>query len=140
MGRKPRVDRSPEEKWQIVQEGIKSGNVSETFGVMGSLRICFIAGKMKQSRERRPRLGGEARACGGNREGPSHPAVGTSVGAEVAGDRNPKKRRGGVSCGAVHSQAREMVTQGYTATLVAATLAISRSSLYYQKAAARQSG
>ena len=30
MGRKPRVDRSPEEKWQIVQEGLKSGNVSET--------------------------------------------------------------------------------------------------------------
>jgi transposase-like protein len=30
MGRKPRVDRSPEEKWQILQEGIKSGNVSET--------------------------------------------------------------------------------------------------------------
>jgi len=30
MGRKPRVDRSPEEKWQIVQEGIKSGNVSGT--------------------------------------------------------------------------------------------------------------
>jgi hypothetical protein len=30
MGRKPRVDRIPEEKWQIVQEGIKSGNVWET--------------------------------------------------------------------------------------------------------------
>jgi hypothetical protein len=30
MGRKPRIDRSPEEKWQIVQEGVKSGNVSET--------------------------------------------------------------------------------------------------------------
>jgi transposase-like protein len=30
MGRKPRVDRTPEEKWQIIQEGIKSGNVSET--------------------------------------------------------------------------------------------------------------
>lgn len=30
MGRKPRVDRSPEEKWQIVQEAMKSGNVSET--------------------------------------------------------------------------------------------------------------
>jgi transposase-like protein len=30
MNRKPRVDRSPEEKWQIVQEGIKSGNISET--------------------------------------------------------------------------------------------------------------
>jgi len=30
MGRKPRVDRTSEEKWQIVQEGLKSGNVSET--------------------------------------------------------------------------------------------------------------
>ena len=30
MGGKPRVDRSSEEKWQIVQEGLKSGNVSET--------------------------------------------------------------------------------------------------------------
>jgi len=38
-----------------------------------------------------------------------------------------------VSCGQAHSQARELVAQGYTATLVAATLAISRSSLYYQK-------
>ena len=38
-----------------------------------------------------------------------------------------------MSCGAVHSQARELVTQGYTVTLVAAALAISRSSLYYQK-------
>jgi hypothetical protein len=38
-----------------------------------------------------------------------------------------------VSCGTVHSQARELVTQGYAATLVAATLAVSRSSLYYRK-------
>jgi putative transposase len=38
-----------------------------------------------------------------------------------------------VSCGAVHSQARELVGQGYTTTLVASTLAISRSSLYYRK-------
>ena len=30
MGRRPRIDRTPEEKWQIVQEGIKGGNVSET--------------------------------------------------------------------------------------------------------------
>jgi transposase-like protein len=29
MGRRPRIDRTLEEKWQIVQEGIKSGNVSE---------------------------------------------------------------------------------------------------------------
>ncbi|HTT18848.1 MAG TPA: IS3 family transposase [Candidatus Sulfotelmatobacter sp.] len=38
-----------------------------------------------------------------------------------------------MSCGEVHSQARELVAQGYTATLVAMTLAISRSSLYYRK-------
>jgi putative transposase len=38
-----------------------------------------------------------------------------------------------VNCGEVHSQARELVAQGQTATLVAATLAISRSSLYYRK-------
>ena len=33
----------------------------------------------------------------------------------------------------MHSQARELVAEGYRATLVAATLAISRSSLYYRK-------
>lgn len=38
-----------------------------------------------------------------------------------------------MSCGEVHSQARELVAQGHTATLVAATLAISRSSLYYRQ-------
>jgi putative transposase len=32
-----------------------------------------------------------------------------------------------------HSQARELVAKGYTTTVVAATLAISRSSLYYRK-------
>ena len=35
----------------------------------------------------------------------------------------------------VHSQARELMATGYAATLVAATLAISRSSLYYRKKA-----
>jgi DNA invertase Pin-like site-specific DNA recombinase len=41
-----------------------------------------------------------------------------------------------VSCGEVHSQAREMVKQGHPATLVATTLEISRSSLYYRKSRA----
>jgi transposase-like protein len=30
MSRKPRVQRTPEEKWQIVLEGLKSGNIAET--------------------------------------------------------------------------------------------------------------
>jgi transposase-like protein len=132
MGRKPRVDRSPEEKWQIVQEGIKSGNVSETCRRHGIAPNLFYRWKNEAEHGAKAALGGK-RGRRGNREGPSHPAVGTNAGAEVAGDRNPKKRRGGVSCGAVHSKAREMMTQGYTATLVAATLAISRSSLYYRK-------
>jgi len=38
-----------------------------------------------------------------------------------------------VSCGEVHSQAQELVAAGYAATLVATTLLISRSSLYYRK-------
>ena len=118
MGRKLRVDRSPEEKWQIVQEG-KSGNVSEKCRRHGIAPNLFYRWKDEVEQGAKAALG-EKRCRGGNRERPSHPAVGTNAGTKGPGDRNPKKRRGGVSCGAVHSQAREMVTQGYTATLVAA--------------------
>jgi putative transposase len=38
-----------------------------------------------------------------------------------------------VSCGQVHSQARQLVAEGQRAQLVAQTLQISRSSLYYQR-------
>lgn len=38
-----------------------------------------------------------------------------------------------MSGGETHSQARELVEQGYQATLVAAALAVSRSSLYYRR-------
>ena len=37
-----------------------------------------------------------------------------------------------MSCGQAHSSARELVAQGKEAKLVAATLEISRSSLYYR--------
>lgn len=40
-----------------------------------------------------------------------------------------------MSCGEAHSQARELVVEGYTATLVSGALLISRSSLYYRKKA-----
>ncbi len=40
-----------------------------------------------------------------------------------------------MSCGEVHSQARALVERGYAATVVAASLVISRSSLYYRKKA-----
>jgi transposase-like protein len=51
MGRKPRVDRSPEEKWQIVQEGIKSGNVSETCRRHGIAANLFYRGKDEGKRD-----------------------------------------------------------------------------------------
>jgi transposase-like protein len=60
MGRKPRVDRSPEEKWQIVQEGIKSGNVSETCRRHGIAPNLFYRWKDEAEQERRQRLGGRA--------------------------------------------------------------------------------
>ncbi len=61
MGRKPRVQRTPEEKWEIVQEGIKSGNISETCRRYSIAPTLFYRGRMKRSKEPRPRLGGEAR-------------------------------------------------------------------------------
>lgn len=38
MGRNPRVNRTYEERWQFVQEGIKSVDISETRGVLTSRR------------------------------------------------------------------------------------------------------
>src|SRR6266852_4432894 len=52
MGRKPRVDRSPEEKWQIVQEGLKSGNVSETCRRFGIAQTLFY--RWKDEAEQHP--------------------------------------------------------------------------------------
>jgi len=117
MGRKPRVDRSPEEKWQIVQEGIKSGNVSETWSASRDrFRICFIAGKMKQSRER-SRAWGEKRGwAAGTEKDHRIRQLERALGRKSLEIEILKNVVGGVSCGAVHSQAREMVTQGSTAT------------------------
>jgi transposase len=133
MGRKPRVDRTPEEKWQIMQEGIKSGNVSETCRRHGIAPNLFYRWKDEAEQGAKAALGGRSAAAAETEKDHRIRQLERNAGAEIAGDRNSKKRREGVSCGAVHSQAREMVRQGYTATLVAATLAISRSSLYYRK-------
>ena len=86
MSRKPRVDRSPEEKWQIVQEGMKSGNVSETCRRYGIAQTLYYRWKDEAEQGAKAALGGEKRCRGRNREGPPHPATGTNSGAEVAGD------------------------------------------------------
>ena len=63
MGRKPRVDRSPEEKWQIVQEGIKSGNVSETCRRHGIAPNLFYRWKDEADQGAKAALGGRSAAA-----------------------------------------------------------------------------
>ena len=63
MGRKPRVDRSPEEKWQIVQEGMKSGNVSETCRRYGFAQTLFYRWKDEAEQGAKAALGGRSAAA-----------------------------------------------------------------------------
>jgi len=60
MGRQPRVDRSAKEKWQIVQEGIKSRNVSETCRRYGIAQTLYYRWKDEGEQEAKAALGGEA--------------------------------------------------------------------------------
>ena len=60
MGRKPRVERTPEEKWQIVQEGIKSGNVSETCRRHGIAPSLLYRWKDEAEAGAKAALGGKA--------------------------------------------------------------------------------
>jgi transposase-like protein len=61
MSRKPRVERTPEEKWQIVQEGLKSGNVSETCRRFGIAPKPYYRWKDEEEQGAKAALGGEAR-------------------------------------------------------------------------------
>ena len=63
MGRKPRVDGSPEEKWQIVQEGLKSGNVSETCRRHGIAANLFYRWKDEAEQGAKAALGGRSAAA-----------------------------------------------------------------------------
>ena len=63
MGRKPRVDRSAEEKWQIVQEGGKSGNVSETCRRYGIAQTLYYRWKDEAEEGAKAALGGKSAAA-----------------------------------------------------------------------------
>src|ERR1700741_2711982 len=63
MSRKPRVDRSPEENGQIVQEGIKSGNVSETCRRHGIAPNLFYRWKDEAEQGAKAALGGRSAAA-----------------------------------------------------------------------------
>ncbi len=63
MGRKPRVDRSPEEKWQIVQEGKRSGNISETWRRYGMAPNLHYRWKDEAEQGAKAALGGSSAAA-----------------------------------------------------------------------------
>ncbi len=93
MGRKPRVDRSPEEKWQIVQEGLKSGNVSETcrrYGIAQTLyyrwKDAVLPLEGRSGARSKGSAWGEKRCRGGNRKGSPHPPTGADARTEITGD------------------------------------------------------
>jgi len=60
MCRKPRVGRSPEEKWQIVPDGIKSGNVSKTCRRDGIAPNLLYRCRDEAAQGAKAALGGEA--------------------------------------------------------------------------------
>jgi transposase len=62
MGREPPVDRTPEEKWQIVQEGMKGGNVSETCRRHGIAQTLYYRWKDEAEQGAKAALGGKSAA------------------------------------------------------------------------------
>jgi len=62
MGRKPRVQRTPEEKWEIVQEGIKSGNIAETSRRYGIAPNLYYRWKDEAEQGAKAALGGRSAA------------------------------------------------------------------------------
>ncbi len=71
MGRRPKVQRNAEEKFAIVLEGLKTGNVSETCRKYEIHLRCSIAGKTKWRRAPWLRLGGGAQPRGLMKSRPS---------------------------------------------------------------------
>ncbi len=63
MSRKSRVDRSPEEKWQIIQEELKSGNISETCRRHGIAANLFYRWKDEAEQGAKAALGGGSAAA-----------------------------------------------------------------------------
>lgn len=63
MGRRARVQRTVEEKWEIVQEGIKSGNVAETCRRHSIAPTLFYRWKDEAEQGAKAALGGRSAAA-----------------------------------------------------------------------------
>ena len=64
MPRKPKVQRTAEEKWQIVLEGLKSGNVAETCRKYEIAPTLYYRWKDEVEEGAKAALGGEAQPRG----------------------------------------------------------------------------
>jgi len=63
MSRKPRVERTPEEKWEIVLEGLRSGNIAETCRRYGIAPNLYYRWKDEAEQGARAALGGKSAAA-----------------------------------------------------------------------------
>ena len=83
------MQRTPEEKWQIVLKGLKSGNVAESCRNTRSLRISITGGRTKWKQEPRLNWGGAqpGAACRAGEDGSNS---GASTGPIPFGDRELK--------------------------------------------------
>ena len=68
MGRKAQVKRSPEEKWEILQEGLRSGNISETCRKYGIAANLGYRWKDEAEQGAKAALGGRSAAGGVDEE------------------------------------------------------------------------
>ncbi len=63
MSRKPRVQTTPEEKWQIVLESLKSGNVAETWLDWDRAMLGVVADQISDFRKLLDRHGNPRALC-----------------------------------------------------------------------------
>ncbi len=63
MTRKARVQRTPEEKWEIVWEGLRSGNIAETCRRYGIAPNLYYRWKDEAELGARAALGGKSAAA-----------------------------------------------------------------------------
>src|SRR6266852_3191133 len=110
MGRKARVDRSPEEKWQIVQEGIKSGNVSETCRRHGIAPNLFYRWKDEAEQGAKAALGGRSAAAAETEKDHRIRQLERTLGGD--GFLHVPSRRGNVGHHTIVSVLQESATRG----------------------------
>jgi transposase-like protein len=123
MGRRARVERTREQKWNIVLDGIRRRNIAET------CRQCEISptAYYRWKDEARQRATAAPDTVKDRRVRQMERAL-----ARKAVEAEILRNVAGSSCGKLHSQARKLVKQGYEPRVVASALSISRSSLYYR--------